>query len=104
MQQWRTFRRSMRHPNKGASVMGDRALGDQAAMETSAGYTATARVLHCLTAILVPAQIVLGILIANKWTGAGQDQLYDLHKSNGAVLTPIILTPIFFRFGPPPPP
>ena len=66
-------------------------MGDQAAIETSAGYTATARVLHWITAILVLAQIVLGILIANKWTGAWQDQLYDLHKSNGAVLIPIIL-------------
>ena len=52
-------------------------MGDQGAMETSAGYTATARVLHWITAILVLAQIVLGILIANKWTGAWQDQLYD---------------------------
>ena len=27
--------------------------------------------LHWITAILVLAQIVLGILIANKWTGSG---------------------------------
>ena len=79
-------------------------MGDQGAMETSAGYTATARVLHWITAILVLAQIVLGILIANKWTGAWQDQLYDLHKSNGAVLIPIILIRIFYRRGHPPPP
>src|SRR5215813_13029321 len=73
-------------------------------IDTSAGYTATARVLHWITAILVLAQIVLGILIANKWTGAWQDQLYDLHKSNGAVLIPIILIRIFYRWGHPPPP
>ncbi len=78
-------------------------MGNQAVIETSAGYTATARVLHWITAILVLAQIVLGILIANKWTGAWQDQLYDLHKSNGAVLIPIILIRIFYRWGHPPP-
>jgi cytochrome b561 len=99
MQEWRMFRPSARHHSEGASAM-----GDQAAIETSAGYTATARVLHWVTAILVLAQIVLGILIANKWTGAWQDQLYDLHKSNGAVLIPIILIRIFYRWGHPPPP
>ena len=35
-------------------------MGEQAAIETSAGYTATARVLHWITAILVLAQIVPG--------------------------------------------
>jgi cytochrome b561 len=79
-------------------------MGDQAVFETRAGYTATARVLHWITAILVLAQIVLGVLIANKWTGAWQDQLYDLHKSNGAILIPIILIRILYRWGHPPPP
>jgi cytochrome b561 len=79
-------------------------MGEQAAIDKSAGYTATARVLHWITAILVLAQIVLGILIANKWTGPWQDQLYDLHKSNGAVLIPIILIRILYRWGHPPPP
>jgi len=89
----------MRPHSEGASAM-----GDQGAIETSVGYTATARVLHWITAILVLAQIVLGILIANKWTGAWQDQLYDLHKSNGAVLIPIILIRILYRWGHRPPP
>ena len=91
------FRWSMRPHSEGASAMGE-------VIKTSAGYTATARVLHWITAILVLAQIVLGILIANKWTGPWQDQLYDLHKSNGAVLIPIILIRIFYRWGHPPPP
>ena len=91
------FRRSMRPHSEGASAMGE-------AIKTSAGYTATARVLHWITAVLVLAQIVLGILIANEWAGRWQDQLYDLHKSNGAVLIPIILIRIFYRWGHPPPP
>jgi len=52
----------------------------------------------------VLAQIVLGdILIATNGLALAE-QLYDLHKSNGAVLIPIILDPLFYRWGHPPPP
>src|SRR5262245_6851060 len=75
-------------------------MGDQRVMETSAGYTATARALHWITAILVLAQIVLGIIIANKLAGeAWQDPLYNLHKSSGAVVIPIVLFRVFYRLG-----
>jgi len=79
-------------------------MGGQGVTEAGAGYTATARALHWITAILVLAQIVLGIIIANKLAGeAWQDPLYNLHKSNGAVLIPIILFRIFYRWSHPAP-
>jgi len=79
-------------------------MADQGVMKESAGYTATARVLHWITAALVLLQIVLGIIIANKLAGeAWQDPLYNLHKSNGAVLIPIILLRIFYLWGHPAP-
>jgi len=77
-------------------------MSDQAAPGESAAYTVTARVLHWLTAILVLGQIVLGVIIANKWGGAWQDGLYDLHKSTGAILIPIILVRILYRWTHPP--
>jgi cytochrome b561 len=78
-------------------------MGDQGTIGTSAGYTTTARALHWITAILVLVQIVLGIIIANKLIEPWQDPLYNLHKSNGAVLIPIILFRIFYRWGHPAP-
>src|SRR5262245_57300202 len=78
-------------------------MGDQGVIETSAGYTATARALHWITAILVLLQIVLGIIIANKLIEPWQDPLYNLHKSNGAVLIPIILFRVFYRWSHPAP-
>jgi len=58
-------------------------------MVPGAGYTATARVLHWITAVLVLGMIVVGFIIANEWGGAWQERLYNLHKSTGAVLIPI---------------
>ncbi len=53
-------------------------------------YTVTARVLHWLVAALVLFQIPAGIIIANEWGGPVQERLYDLHKSVGAVLLPLV--------------
>jgi cytochrome b561 len=79
-------------------------MNDQGVTQATAGYTATARALHWITAILVLVQIVLGIIIANKLAGeAWQDPLYNLHKSNGAILIPIILFRIFYRWSHPAP-
>ena len=48
-------------------------------------YTMGARLLHWVTAALILVMIPLGVVIANDWGGALQDQLYDLHRSIGAV-------------------
>ena len=61
------------------------------------GYTVTARVLHWLIAALVLPMIVLGIIIANEWGGPVQQPLYDLHKSIGALLLPLVLLRLVYR-------
>jgi cytochrome b561 len=67
-------------------------------------YTITARILHWLTAGLVLSTIPLGLVIANDWGGPLQDRLYDLHRSIGALIIPIILVRAVYRFGHPPAP
>ena len=65
-------------------------------------YTVTARVLHWLTAALVLVQIPLGIVIANEWGGERQEPLYDLHKSIGAVILPLVIVRLIHRVIHPP--
>jgi cytochrome b561 len=67
-------------------------------------YTLTARTLHWLTATLVLLNLPLGLVIANNWGGPLQDQLYDLHRSIGALIIPIILVRLLYRLGHPPAP
>jgi cytochrome b561 len=67
-------------------------------------YTVTARSLHWLTASLVLINLPLGLVIANEWGGPLQDQLYDLHRSIGALIIPIILVRVVYRLGHPPAP
>jgi len=71
---------------------------------TPAAYTVTARALHWIVAVLVLIMVPLGIVIANEWGGARQEQLYELHKSIGALLIPIILCRLFYRLTHPPAP
>src|SRR4029453_8962003 len=70
----------------------------------TAGYTATARALHWLTAALVLTMIPIGIVMANVDLGSTGDRLYDLHRSFGAVLLPIVGIRLIFRIANPPPP
>ena len=70
----------------------------------TAGYCLTARILHWVTAVLVLGMIVVGVIIANEWGGAWQERLYDLHKSTGAVLIPIVIVRLLYRWNNPPPP
>jgi cytochrome b561 len=65
-------------------------------------YTVTARVLHWLTAALVLIQVPLGIVIANEWGGERQESLYDLHKSIGAVILPLVIVRLINRLIYPP--
>jgi cytochrome b561 len=68
------------------------------------GYSATARTLHWIVAALVLLMIPLGIVIANEWGGPAQTFLYNLHKSIGATLIPIVLVRILYRLIHPAPP
>jgi cytochrome b561 len=67
-------------------------------------YTVTARVMHWVTASLVLLMLPLGLVIAHDWGGPLQDQLYDLHRSIGALIIPIVLTRVVYRWAHPPAP
>jgi cytochrome b561 len=68
------------------------------------GYSLTARVLHWVTAVLVLLMVPVGIIIANEWGGAAQTFLYNLHKSIGFTLIPIVIGRLIYRLGHPSPP
>lgn len=68
------------------------------------GYTLTARVLHWIVATLVLLMVPLGIVIANEWGGPAQQFLYNLHKSIGATLIPIVIVRLLYRINHPAPP
>ena len=63
----------------------------------SPAYSVTARALHWITAVLVLTQIPLGLLVVNVKLGAWGVFLYDLHKSIGPVLIPIVLFRLAYR-------
>ena len=67
-------------------------------------YTATARALHWTTAALVIVMIPIGIVMANFSLGPAGDVLYDIHRSFGAVLIPLVLARLAYRLANPPPP
>jgi cytochrome b561 len=69
---------------------------------TSPAYTITARVLHWITAVLILSTIPLGLVIANDWGGALQEFLYDLHRSIGALIIPLIPLRLIHRWANPP--
>jgi cytochrome b561 len=73
-------------------------------IEAPPAYTVTARVLHWITAALVLIQIPLGLAIANVKLGPWMDTLYNLHKSIGATLIPIVLFRLLWRLTHPPRP
>ena len=67
-------------------------------------YSLTARVLHWLTAALVLTMIPAGIVMVNIGSGALQDFLFNLHRSLGVALIPVILLRLAYRLINPPPP
>ena len=69
---------------------------------TLAAYSLTARVMHWMTAALVLVTIPLGIVIANDLAGSLQDQLYDLHRSIGTVIIPLVILRFGYRMTHPP--
>src|SRR5262245_9603375 len=68
------------------------------------GYTAIARGLHWVIAVLVLLMLPLGLVIANEWGGRVQDFLYNLHKSIGATLIPLVVIRLLYRLTHPVPP
>ena len=73
-------------------------------MPAAQSYTLSARVLHWTTAILVLTNLPLGLVIAENWGGPLQDPLYNLHRSIGALVIPIILLRFAYRATHPAPP
>ena len=65
-------------------------------------YTITARVLHWMTAVLIFLAIPLGVISANEL--GGPNWLYDLHRSLGAVLIPVVIARLISRWMHPPMP
>jgi cytochrome b561 len=61
-------------------------------------YTLVARMLHWITAVLILSMIPLGVVIANEWGGSAQDSLYDLHRSIGAAIIPLVILRIIYRW------
>lgn len=72
--------------------------------DAPASYSSTARILHWITATLVLIQLPLGLVIAQNWGGPIQDPLYNLHRSIGALIIPIILVRFAYRLTHPAPP
>jgi cytochrome b561 len=67
-------------------------------MTTSApAYSLTARTLHWITATLVLINLPLGLAIANISDGPLKDWLYNLHRSVGALVIPVILLRFIYR-------
>lgn len=73
-----------------------------AAQAAVPAYSVTARVLHWITAAMVLVLVPLGFIIANEAGGAQQERLYDLHKSLGALLVPIVIVRLLVRIVSPP--
>ncbi len=68
------------------------------------GLQHTARVLHWFTAVLVLITIPAGIAMANIGAGPLQNFLFDLHRSIGVLLIPVILLRLAYRLHDAPPP
>ena len=60
-------------------------------------YTAVARTLHWVTAALILIIIPLGLVIYYDLGGKLADQIYDLHRSIGALLIPVVLVRLVYR-------
>ena len=65
-------------------------------------YTVSARVLHWMTALLVLSLIPFGLLMVRIKEGPAQDLLFNLHRSIGAILLPIVIIRLIYRIKSPP--
>jgi cytochrome b561 len=74
------------------------------ASDMAPGYTLGARILHWLSAALILLMIPFGIVMGQIDSGPLQDLLFNLHRSIGAILLPLVILRLFWRFQHPPPP
>jgi cytochrome b561 len=81
------------------------AAGDSATNTAAPpAYTIIARILHWVVAIMILSMIPLGLVIANEWGGPLQELLYGVHQSIGALIIPLILMRLGYRWAKPPAP
>jgi Prokaryotic cytochrome b561 len=90
------------HRMSAAIIETPRAAIGSAPVRPAPAYTITARVLHWITAAAILLMLPLGWASANEWGGAGQDWFYDLHRSIGAALIPLVLVRVVYRITHPP--
>ncbi len=65
-------------------------------------YTLGARIFHWVTAALVLCTIPFGIIMLRIKEGPVQDLLFNLHRSIGAILLPIVVCRLIWRLKHPP--
>jgi cytochrome b561 len=70
--------------------------------KTPTAYSITARTLHWITAALVLFMLPLGVAIANEVGGPYKDALYNLHRSIGALIIPLVILRLGYRLTHPP--
>jgi cytochrome b561 len=71
-------------------------------MDGTPAYTPVARALHWITAVLVLGLIPVGIIMHNMEASPFQDRLYNLHRSTGALLLPLAIIRLWYRWTHPP--
>lgn len=67
-------------------------------------YSGIAIALHWITAVLVLFMIAAGITMLRLPQGETQNLLFNLHRSVGVLLFPIVLIRLIYRWNNPPPP
>ncbi len=67
-------------------------------------YRLPAQIFHWVTAVCVLTAIPLGFMMLEAEPGPRQNQLYDLHRSFGALIMVLVWGRIAWRFYAPPPP
>jgi cytochrome b561 len=67
-------------------------------------YTPTARLLHWLTAVIVVTLIAVGLVMTRMPEGPAQTVLFDLHRSIGWLVLPLVLVRLLYRLTHPPAP
>ena len=90
---------TMPHKQRDASAFGEGTINHAKLIPA---YSLTARVLHWITAFLILTMIPLGLVIANEWGGFAQDALYNLHRSIGVTIIPLVILRIVYRWTHPP--